>query len=835
MSRISRIVLILVAILLVIIAAAGVAAVITVRRPFPTTDGTITLDGLQAEVNVLRDEDGVPHIYADNEHDLYFAQGYVHAQDRFWQMEFWRHTGQGRLAEILGEDLVETDKFIRTIGWNRIAQTHLDYYEREAVQFVEALEAYSAGVNAYLQEHGDAFSLNQMVLGVAREPWEIEPWEPIDTVSWGVVMAWDLSGNWDSELTRVRLNQSLGEATTTLLFPPYPEKERPIIAPTDQLINRDELPEEDGPEDEEAGQDGAVDWQRVNTTLVGQVPDVGLSGGPGSVGSNSWAVSGELTESGMPLLANDPHLGIQMPSIWYEMGLHGPEHNVMGFSFAGVPGIILGHNEYIAWGATDVGPDVQDLYIEKINPNNPNQYEYQGEWEEMDVIEEVIEVNGGDDVVLEVRQTRHGPIINEVIDPQSDVLAFRWTVQEENRVFLAFWDFNKARDFEEFREAARQFDAPAQNLLYADVEGNIGYQMPGRIPVRAEGRGLVPVPGWTGEYEWEEYVPFEELPALLNPDSGYIVTANNSVVDEDYPHFISYYWADGDRAQRIVNTIEETTAGGSKIDKEAFGRLQMDSKSLLAENYVKLLEGLSSDDSRVQGAIERLRGWDLQMRRDSVPAALFAIFQRELAEAMLADELGEASEDYLNNSGGTQRIFFHQVAGQPQARWWDDVNTEAEETRQDIVLRALQATVQWFEENVGGEMESWTWGELHTATFVSDPLGQSGNAILERIVNRGPYAVDGSTSAVNANSWSWDAVATVRGHPSMRMIVDLGALDESRTIHPTGQSGHPFHPHYDDLIDLWQNGQTHPMSFSREVVAEAAVDELILRPAEEDR
>lgn len=835
MSRVSRIVLILVVFLLVIVAVAGAAAVLTVRRPFPTSDGTITLDGLQAEVNVARDADGVPHIYAENEHDLYFAQGYVHAQDRFWQMEFWRHTGQGRLAEILGEDLVESDTFIRTIGWNRIAQTHLDYYEREAPEYMALLEAYSAGVNAYLQEHGGAFSLNQTILELVQEPWEIEPWEPIDTISWGVVMSWDLGGNWSGELQRARLNKSLGEATTTLLFPPFPEEDRPVIAPTDQLINREALPEEEGQEEEEAGGEGAVDWQRVNTTVAGTVPELGLSGGSGSVGSNSWAVSGEHTESGMPLLANDPHLGIQMPSIWYENGLHGPEHNVVGFSFAGVPGVILGHNDDIAWGATNVGPDVQDLYIEKINPNNPNQYEFQGEWQEMEVIEEVIKVNGGEDVVIEVRQTRHGPIINDVIDDQSDPLAFRWTVQERSRVFQAFMDLNKARDFEDFRQAARLFDAPAQNLLYADVDGNIGYQIPGRIPVRAQGRGLVPVPGWTGEYEWEGYVPFEELPALFNPDAGYIVTANNAVVDEEYPHFISFYWADGDRAQRIVDMIEEATAGGNKVDKEDFARIQMDSYSLLAEDYVKLLEGLSSDDSRVQGAIERLRGWDLQMRRDSVPAALFAVFQRELAEAMLADELGQVREDYLNNSGGAQRVFFHQVAGQPQARWWDDVNTPQEETREEIVLQALQASVEWLEENVGGGMESWTWGKLHTATFVSNPLGQSGNTVLESVVNRGPFAVDGSTSAVNANSWSWDEVAAVRGHPSMRMVVDLGALDESRTVHPTGQSGHPFHAHYDDLIELWQNGEYHPMWFSQEAVAEATVDQLILQPAEEDR
>jgi penicillin amidase len=834
MSRASRIVLLIVAILLVVVAAGSVALVVTVRRPFPQTDGSITVDGLRAEVNVYRDEYGVPHIFAENEEDLYFAQGYVHAQDRFWQMEFWRHLGQGRLAEMLGPDLVETDTFIRTVGWNRMAEDHLAYYEDEAPQMMAVLEAYSAGVNAYLQEQGHAFSLNQTILGLVQEPWEIEPWEPLDTLSWGVVMAWDLGGNWDAELRRAEMNAALGEATTTLLFPSYPHDSRPVIAPTDQLYNgAGGGGREAGDEASEMVVSSPVAWDRVNTSLAGRVPHVGLLRGAGAAASNNWVVSGEHTETGAPLLANDPHLGIQMPSIWYEIGLHGPDHNVSGFSFAGVPGVIIGHNDHIAWGVTNVGPDVQDLFIEKINPNDPQQYEFEGRWRDVDVIEEVIRVNGGEDVTLQVRRTHHGPIINEIIDPQRDSLALRWTAQDENRIFQSVLSLNQARDYEEFREALRYFDTPAQNFVYADVEGNIGYQMPGLVPVREDGDGLVPVPGWTGDYEWDEYVPYEELPALLNPDAGYIVTANNAVTDEEYPQFISHYWASGDRAQRIANEIEAAIAGERQMTAGDFARLQMDGKSLLAESYVPLLDGLSSDDARVQGAIERLRGWDLQMRRDSVPAALFEVFYMTLAQATLADELGQVEDAYLSNSGGSQRVFFHHLATQPGARWWDDVNTEPTETQEEIVLSSLAETVAWFEENVGGDMESWRWGELHTATFVSDPLGQSGLAILERIVNRGPYPVDGSRSTVNATSWSWDEPASVGGHPSMRMVVDLADFDSTRTIHSTGQSGHPFHRHYDDFIPLWQEGETHPLWFGREAIMEGAVDQLTLLPAGE--
>ncbi|HSM56021.1 MAG TPA: penicillin acylase family protein [Candidatus Sulfomarinibacteraceae bacterium] len=831
MNRAGRVATIIIGFLLLILVVAAVVVTVTVRRPFPQTDGTITLDGLESQVNVYRDEYGVPHIYADGEHDLYFAQGYVHAQDRFWQMEFWRHVGQGRLAEILGQDVVETDTFIRTIGWNRLAQQHLEYYEAETPELMANLEAYSAGVNAYLEEQGQAMSLNQTILGLAREPWEIEPWEPLDTISWGVVMAWDLGGNWDGELTRAAMNRELGEATAAMLLPPYPYGERPVIAATDRLENLDELRELEE-EMESSGAEGAVDWARVNTAIAGAVPQVGLTRGSGVVGSNSWVVAGEHTVTGAPILANDPHLGIQMPSIWYEVALHGPALNVTGFSFAGVPGVIIGHNENIAWGFTNVGPDVQDLYIEKINPSNDLEYEFRGEWREMEVIEEVIHVNGGEDVTLEVRQTHHGPIINDVVDGQSDPLAFRWTIQDQNRIFESIMLLNRAHDYDAFRDALRYFDAPAQNLIYADVEGNIAYQMPGRIPIRGSGQGLQPVPGWTGDYEWEDTVPFEALPAVLNPEEGYIVTANNAVVDEEYPFFISHYWAAGDRAQRIEEMLQAVLDEGGEVSKDDAARMQMDAKSLLAENYVSLLSGLSSDDSRVQAAIERLRGWDLQLHRDSVTAALFEIFFMHLAQATLGDELGPVAEDYLGNSGGPQRVFFHSVAQQENAHWWNNVNTEAQETRDEIVMQALRDTVVWFEENAGGDMETWSWGRLHTATFVSDPLGQSGITLVERLVNRGPYPMDGGVSVVNANSWSWDNIAAVTGHPSMRMIVDLSDWDESRTIHSTGQSGHPFHRHYDDLIPLWQDGEYHPQWFNREAVESAAVDHLLLEPPE---
>ncbi|MGH2544921.1 MAG: penicillin acylase family protein, partial [Ardenticatenaceae bacterium] len=321
----------------------------------------------------------------------------------------------------------------------------------------------------------------------------------------------------------------------------------------------------------------------------------------------------------------------------------------------------------------------------------------------------------------------------------------------------------------------------------------------------------------------------EELPRLFNPADGFIVTANNAVVDGGYPYLLELQWDNGDRAERIEEMIRTEIGEDGAVSADDIGRMQMDSKSLLAQHYMPLLAALASEDARVQEALNRLHDWDLQLRRDSVPAALWEIFYMQLQAATLADELGHQAEAYLGN-GGAQRVLFHTLAEQPDAPWWDDTTTEPVETRDAILLQALAETIAWFAENVGGEMDDWSWGRIHTATFVSNPLGQSGISVLEAIVNLGPYPVDGGSSAVNANGWSFADPASVQGHVSLRMIVDMEAFERSRTIHATGQSGHPFHPHYDDMFPFWRDGRYHPMLWAREQVEAAAQAHLVLRP-----
>ena len=838
MNRAVRILLIILGVLVVLVLLLALAGATLARSPIPDVDGeksvalpdacaaaegeasalcvALTGHGLTAPVHVYRDDHGIAHIYAENSDDLFFAQGYVHAQDRMWQMEFWRHIAQGRVSEIVGEPGIENDKFIRTSGWNRIAAANTAYYEQELPEAMAALNAYSAGVNAYLVDNKDDIALSQRILGLVGEPWELEPWQPIDSIGWGVVMAWDLGGNWEDELTRARLYATIGQEATDQLVPGYPYHTRPVIAPTSQLITA-------AAGNTTTAMAPAIDWTRVSTQLIGRPPGA-LGSGP-LLGSNNWVVGGQHTASGLPLLANDPHLGIQMPSIWYQVGLHAPGWDVTGFSFAGIPGVIVGHNERIAWGVTNVGPDVQDLYIEKINPDNPNQYEYMGEWRDFNVIEEVIKVNGGEDVVLNVRETLHGPVISDVLDEQPDVLAMRWTAASDpSRILQSALSINQAQNFDEFREALRYWDIPSQNFVYADVDGNIGYQTPSLIPIRANGQGMVPAPGWTGEYEWEEYIPFEELPTLFNLEQGYIVTANHAVVDEEYPYFIARDWASGDRGQRITDMIEQAIAEGP-IDADDFARIHSDSYSLRAASFVPLLAGLSSDDAAVQRALDTLRAWDYQERRDSVGASLFEIFYMRLAYNVLADDVGEE-----NVSDAYSTIYFHQLANDPTARWWDDATTPETESREDILLRSLAEGITWLNENLGGDMDEWTWGRLHTATFASTPLGESGIGPIESLVNRGPFPADGGSDLVNASGWSWDEPAAIRSHPSMRMIVDMSDFDASRWVIPTGQSGHPFNAHYDDQIELWLNGEYLPMRSSRAAVEDAAVDHLVLQP-----
>ena len=594
-----------VVLVLVVLAAAVVGVV---RRPLPQTEGEVTVPGLTADVEVLRDDHDIPQLYADTDADLFRAQGYVHAQERFFEMDFRRHVTAGRLSEIFGEDTLETDTFIRTMDWRGVAEQEWALLQPATR---DALTAYAAGVNAYLAERKPSqLAAEYAVLGLSGLDYTPDEWEPVDSLAWLKAMAWDLRGNMDAEVDRVQLSVDHTAEEIAALWPGYDYDQHPPIVSGGGVV--------DGVFEQNATDNGTRNptrpayppevvaaLDRVQDT-VAAMPEL-LGSGRG-IGSNSWVVDGEHSATGMPLLANDPHLGISQPGIWMQMGLHCRELSAQctldtsGFTFSGVPGVIIGHNADIAWGFTNLGPDVTDLFLEQTEGDD--RYVRDGESVPMQVRTETIEVRGEDDVELRVRETVHGPLISDVSSEFATVganaptdepgergsgyaVALAWTALDPAPTADAILELNRASDWDEFRAAAADFAVPAQNLVYADREGHIGYQSPGRIPIRRSGNdGTMPVEGWISANDWTgDYIPFDGLPSVLDPEEGFIVTANQAVIDQDYPYLLTEDWDYGYRSTRIRELL---TAEG-ELSVQEMASLQLDSTNPMAETLVPYL------------------------------------------------------------------------------------------------------------------------------------------------------------------------------------------------------------------------------------------------------
>ena len=791
--------------LLVVLVILGAAGVWFVRRPWPQIDGTLAVRGLSAQVRVVRDKWGVPHIYAQNEHDLFMAQGYVHAQDRLWQMEFNRRVGNGTLSAAIGRATLDTDRFARTIGWRRAAQKEWDVLDEEARA---VLNAYADGVNAFIETHRNDLPLEFTILRVTPEPWT-----PLDTLTWGNVISYSLAGNSRLELLRSKMIAKAGEQVTGQLLPPYGD-DKPVIVPTEAHAY--------------AG--------LLSARFTGYDALDALLGDPGSSwGSNNWVVHGSRTATGKPLLANDVHLGLNMPSIWYENSLHGGRFDAVGFSFPGVPALINGHNRRIAWGQSNQNPDVQDFYIEKLNDRaNPTQYEFMGKWQDLQIVKESIPVKNSQPVSLTIRITNHGPIMNEVIGDleQAEPMALRWTALEGNALFKSIIMINAANNWDEFRKAVSYWDTPSQNFVYADVDGNIGYQSSGRIPIRPpKHQGLVPVPGWTGEYEWQGFVPYDKLPSSFNPPAGFIATANNKVVADDYPYRLSYEWDPGFRAKRITDLL----AADNHVSVETSKRIQADTYSLPAEALRPYLLGIAPENDLQARALDYVKQWDLRYETDRVGASIYQIWYWFLARNVLNDDLGDdVAGTYLagqyERHGAFQMPMMISLMAHPDNPWFDDHKTPQVETRDDMVRRSLADGLKWLTERYGNDPAQWTWGRLHTMTFVEQPLGRSGIAPLERIFNSGPVPARGDNFTVDGASFGFNQPFAMIHGASQRQIVDLSNLANAVSIHTTGQSGQPFHPHRQDFIAMWQNVEYHPMLYDREAVEANTEAVLTLTP-----
>lgn len=802
-------------------------AIYTVRQSFPQESGTINLKGLQAEVRLERDRFGIAHIYAYNSHDLAMAQGFVHAQDRFWQMDFWRHIGAGRLSEMFGKKQLETDKYLRTLGWSRVAKLELEQLSESTRK---NLQAYAEGVNAYLATHrGSALSLEYAILKLTNPNYQPSPWEPIHTITWGKVMAYDLGRNLEREIERTVLLQTLPLSKVESLFPPYPEN-LPIILP-DYSKEKAETLYSPAPD---LVQKIAPTLATLSSPLAA-IADL-LGSTSDGVGSNSWVISGKRTATGKPILANDPHLGVQMPSIWYEISLHCLNKNnscpydVTGFAFPGVPGVIIGHNDRIAWGVTNIGADVMDLFVEKTNPANPNQYEVNGKWVDMQTIPETIQVAGDKPIVQNVRYTRHGPILSDVqpklqklsakspVDiPTNYAIALRWSALEPSKLMESIEELDKAGNWQEFRSAASKFDVPPQNLVYADVDGNIGYQMPGKIPIRRQGDGRYPVPGWTDNYEWLGYINFEKLPVSFNPDIGYLITANNPVVDSNYPHVITKDWVYGYRAKAIEKAIASFS---DPISIDDVGKIQADNLNLHAKKLVPIVLSTSSSNSNLKLALQALKAWNYQLAENQPGAAIFEVFWKHLLADTFHDELPEA---YFPTGGDRHMAAVRDLVEQPNHSWWDDKKTAEIERRDDIFAKAFRESIAELEGTFGKDINKWNWKTLHRITFRNQSLGKSDIAPIESLFNRGSFPTSGNGETVNANRWKANKSYEVTDIPSMRVIFDLSNLDNTIAVNSTGQSGHAYHQHYDDEIPLWLKVEYHELN-------ERSQAKLLLKP-----
>ncbi len=782
MRRARRVLLICgIAFLLIALLASG-TGVYLVRRAFPQTSGTLVLPGLQAPVEVLRDAWGVPHIFAQSSHDLFLAQGYVHAQDRLWQMELNRRSASGRLSELVGEATLGTDRLFRTIGFRRAAEAE---FARLDTETKEGLELYAAGVNAFLAQHSGQLPIEFTLLRVTPEPWS-----PIDTVAFGKLMAWILGGHWSAELLRAHLVARFGVDGMRFLLPPYPS-DAPVIVPQEAHYERWHL--------------------AAGFGLLDVAP--GLPG----IGSNNWVVSGTRTGTGAPILANDPHLEAQMPSIWYEMHLVGGPYNVTGTTFPGTPGIIIGHNAEIAWGVTNAGPAVQDLFMEQFDPADPTRYRYQGRWESATLVREEIKVKGQREPVIEhVRVTRHGPILNNVVDGLGTFLALQWTALAPGTVTTAVMRMNRAQSWQEFRDALRFWTAPAQNFVYADRHGNIGYQLPGRIPIRAKGNGLLPVPGWTGEYEWVGEIPFDRLPFAFNPGRGYIATANNRIVPDGYPYFISADWDPGYRARRIEARLAQT----SHATVEDMRKIQLDLTSLPGQAFVEALRGLHLTTEPDSGLLAELQSWDGVLRSDSRPAAIYEAVRLSLAPLVFKAVLGpDLYKRYLGSTAAWQAVLLH-LLRTPNSPWWGPGG------RDPVVARAFDDAYALLTARLGSDRSRWTWGQLHSMRFVH-PVGRIPALAWVFNATAPPTGGDGYT----VNNGGFD-VSTFeqRTVASYRQVLDLANWDNSLAIHTTGQSGLPFTPHYRDFVPVWATGGYHPMLFSRTRIVQALEATLTLVP-----
>ena len=753
-----------------------------IRPALPQTDGELALDGLTAPATVYRDSSGIPHIVAENAHDLFFAQGFVTAQDRLWAMESARRAAHGTLSEVIGERGLKNDTMMRILGMTESAEADWQTLDAETQA---ALQAYADGVNAFLAHAGKNLPLEMKILGITPQPWT-----PIDSLVFGKLVAWGLSNNYQDELVIAKLSQTLSWEETLSLLPDYPG---PDVIPD---ANRAAL--------DPATASALLTFAQEMNVVPLTKPDQG---------SNAWVAGGSRTQSGKPLLAGDPHQALSMPTLWYEVGLHTTDnqYNVVGGSLPGLPGVEIGHNASIAWAVTNARPDVQDLFIETLNAEG-TQYQFNGEWKPLLTRQEVIQVKGGEPVTLTVRATHHGPLVSDATPNSPQHLALRWTGLDQGRPLAqAILQLNRARNWDEFRAALALWQLPGMNFVYADTAGNIGYQMSGAVPIRAQNDvyGLLPVDGSNDAHEWVGFVPFEQLPSAQNPRGDFFASANNRPAGRDYPYFLSHYYQPPYR----VALISDTLRAAHNLTAADFEKLQASWYSGINHRLAQVIATEATPQSDAEKtAVSLLKNWDGFMAPESRAAALSELALRNLIRLALDPKLDSASIDSYLTLAGYPYMFLQNLLDDPANPWWHG-------RRAELLTAALSAAVN--------DLGEKTWGDIHQHT-AAHPLGSIG--LLRPIFNRGPFPTGGNWNTVDSGGYYPDKPFAMTLGPAYRIISDPADWDASRSIIPSGQSGQPFSPHYDDQIQPWLKVQYHPLPFSLEAIQTAVTHTLILKP-----
>ena len=775
-----------------------------IKKSIPQTTGTLSCNGIQSPVKIYRDAFGVPHIFAQNDADLFFAMGYVTAQDRLWQMDINRRAAMGTLSEIFGSRTLEIDRLIRTAGIPKIANELAQNISPKSKQI---LNAYAAGVNSFIEQNQDRLPNEFVLLQYKPQPWTVE-----HSLAYQRLMAWSLEMAWRVDPVFGSLVEKVGAEKTRELRLDYPPGALTIMK--SHYVQFYQL-------------------QDQLNKVAHQLTDlVGFAGS--GFGSNSWVISGEKSVTGKPMLANDPHLTLQCPSLWYEIHLSAPGIDCYGVSLPGIPGIVIGRNQIIAWGLTNVMADGCDFFIEKMNEDNPSLYLYQGKWHEVTTIAEDIPVKDQSPVNLNISYTHQGPIISDLhpaLKSSSQAISMKWNGLMISDETYANYKIMKAQTWDDFTAGLQDFSVPAQNYIYADTAGNIGYYCAGSIPIRRRGKGLIPQPGWNKNFEWKNYIPFRQLPHLFNPAEEMIITANNKVIDDNYPYFITTYWEPPYRAQRI----RELLSWKKKFSIDDFKLFQSDQYSIHSRSLMPIiLDVLPKFEQKTKLRTyfcQTLQNWNYNLSADAVAPAIFEVFLSMLFKNIFTDEMGDSLyQSFVELPNIPIRITDNLLAT-GNSSWFDNIHTPGTtETMTDIILLSLEDTFDYLKTHCGETIYHWRWGNLHAVNF-DHVLGKT--SPLNIFFNIGSFPAGGSCTSVNNASYMLNKndFQVVVGS-SMRQIADLSTGPyKSLIVITTGQSGHPLDKHYKDQTQLWLNGEYHEAIIDSLRICNSGFDLLILEPS----